>query len=842
MWYDKLKNKTDLKHNSLKFEVEADVVERLVLSNFLIDDTASPLDEALSVLGKFSYSDKATGKFKDLTLEKYVELVDSPLVLNNCAKMAQGRQLVRTGEWTEEQFHEWKTKLKKQLPVVLVCGRSKTGRRKAEDIVDALTGLLDVDNMKTDPRAFYEKYVRGREAVLRLLGAKVSSSGGGLQFWYVLPQGMDRQQGNAWLAEQLELGDNYDHCTHDVTRCSFVSPRSYHLYVSPWLFGEGSSVFSEVSETSEPSENSSNAEPLKTQPSTNTHTTINEQGQGGSLPQSLDDVPEDLTYRGIPYKAIIAEWWRRSKWRGEPDGEPVPRERNCRLQVLVSNLRTICDYNEELMRRIVPTYGLPEKEVSSMIHGHCALAEKDKPRGLSKKIMDIVRYLSKDNEAADTADLFDDADSRLPKDLVRRLPKSLRATLSMVPDNTAWPALASALSVLGALAGDVTFRHCDGIMCPLAIFTVVVGEQSSGKGRTVGRVVEQWLKPLRQADALVQQELDQYKEDMKQWEASQRKGDKRPMPEKPQGYLRVLHPTCSSTAILQALKAAMGHTLFMYAPELETVVKAEKAGAYAQKTDILRCGFNHEVHGQSYVSDQSVTGAAPVALNFVFTGTPGAFRRYFNDGNVEGGLGSRVIPVDMPDNAFSKLPRFKELTPQQAEDIEAAARMLLSCEGEVKVPKLNKAIGEWMEQVADHAIRIGDRVMAAARFRCAEIGARAGVIIQLLMGTRRESQVAIDVALLVAERTLKAQMKYFGETWRKQREQSQVPVYKKPTPTLYDQLPYEFTSTDVAAVRGCDRLDAAVRRNICDWVGAHMAKKIGPHTWRKTGSGEAATV
>lgn len=417
----------------------------------------------------------------------------------------------------------------------------------------------------------------------------------------------------------------------------------------------------------------------------------------------------------------------------------------------------------------------------------------------------------------------------IPKSIVARLPEAARITLSMGPTQDGYALLVSLLTIITTLGDRVWFRYIDGTRSYLGFFTIIVGEQASGKS-VIGRVVNQWMRHIKEADDAAYKAADKYKEDLRLWEKQQRKGAKQEPPKKPQQCIRMISPTCSNSALLQALKDAEGHCLFMFAPELETVVKNAKSGTWAEKWDIYKKAFEREEHSQTYVSAESVSGVAPVALNFLATGTPGAFQKFFSGDNIEGGLATRSCVAEMQENRYASIPHYKEISEAEAKVIDEAAERLMNLEGEVKVSRLTNAISEWVEQKRVEAMKDDDCVLDTFRKRAAKIGMRAGVAIHLLMGTKSEAKVAVDVALLVAERTLQTQMKYFG----KQIEQQQVIEYKKPLATLYDRLPEVFSADDVAKLKGRQKSDSTVRKAISRWVQAGLCKKIeGTETWLK---------
>ena len=91
-------------------------------------------------------------------------------------------------------------------------------------------------------------------------------------------------------------------------------------------------------------------------------------------------------FKGIPYSQIIKEWFERE------GGEPELGKRNASLYKLALRLRYITDFNEATLLRIMPSYGLTEEEMKSLIKSACgATRTSDLPSDLN----DLLKKLFK---------------------------------------------------------------------------------------------------------------------------------------------------------------------------------------------------------------------------------------------------------------------------------------------------------------------------------------------------------------------------------------------------------------------------------------------------------------
>ena len=157
------------------------------------------------------------------------QALDSPKVAKVCAEIEDALEKCRRGEITKEEYETMKGELKKKLPIFTFHATFKNGRRKNDDAVPSGLSIYDLDHIEY-PRAKWAE-IEGRKEELGILLAHISPSLEGLRLVFVMPNGMNLAQAQAWMAEQL--GDaQYDSCVKDYARCSFVVPREYVLFMN----------------------------------------------------------------------------------------------------------------------------------------------------------------------------------------------------------------------------------------------------------------------------------------------------------------------------------------------------------------------------------------------------------------------------------------------------------------------------------------------------------------------------------------------------------------------------------------------------------------------------------
>ena len=135
---------------------------------------------------------------------------------------------VPSGRNSKEDYETLKGALKKKLPILTFHATFKNGRRKNEDALPSGLSIYDLDHI-ANPRGRWLE-IEPRKEELGIVLAHITPSTEGLRLVFVMPQGMNLAEAQAWMASQLG-DDKYDACVKDYARCSFAVPREYVLFV-----------------------------------------------------------------------------------------------------------------------------------------------------------------------------------------------------------------------------------------------------------------------------------------------------------------------------------------------------------------------------------------------------------------------------------------------------------------------------------------------------------------------------------------------------------------------------------------------------------------------------------
>ena len=690
-----------------------------------------------------------------------------------------------------ERIENGEEELKNQLPVWTPhCAEFKNNHRSVDDALKPLKRLMFDFDEKGHTEEIKKILLEKSPYTVLLIEESVRR---GTHVLVELPDGVTPDEAQETM--KTITGFEPDKAVKDVARCIYMVPMGHTHYVHARLFEP------EVRDDSRKDE-------------------------GGGRKENTPEIqtrsfPDQ--FKGVPYSSIISEYWNRT------GGEPTTGERNKLLHQLAANLRAICENSQDWLLEIMPRYGLTLQEMRTIIHSAC----KEPTKG-SRMMDQIVSSLKGENFSEDIDEDEDKVQSSKFNVQSNKLPIGLKESLVGVPQNMQMPVLCSVLPIAGAYADQVEVEYCDGNTQHLGLMSIILGEQASGKS-VCKHAVDVWKRQFEEEDALARKREEEWKERKKARKANEK------APDDPHVLIRMTPVTVSCSTLLKRFKNANGHTLYSFGEELDTLRKTNGAGSWSSKYDIYRLAFDRGEWGQDYNSDQAESGVVRVAYNWSILGTYGAMRKCFKSDNIENGLSSRILVAEMPDNSFSKMPRFKKRTLEDEAKIQEAVTKLRSYSGFIDTPRLRRAIEQWVEEKRVEAAKDIDHVKDTYRKRAAVIGFRAGVIFHLLetssnaQGNRmRESKACIDFALMMAEYCLESQIKVFGNDLQNQYIDAESECRRYGANySVFDQLAPLFSIDDLRALKRDSCSEAAIRKIISRWHRDNWIERIDKMHWRK---------
>jgi len=553
------------------------------------------------------------------TQEEFERVLDSSEVAQICRRIACIPTAVHpTDNSTEEEKAAYRTfkdaiaPLKKKLPVLLPHAHFIDNHRSNRSGVSSPWVSSDFDGID-NPTEFWAKNIAPKADELRIVLAFVSPSGKGVKIISQLPEGMTRDKAQEWFAHEIGQTE-WDH-TFEYARCVYLVPRSMILLYKPeQLFAE-------------------NVDDFKVETQAKAVTVVEETKDE---PTSCD-YDETLKFGNLFYKDICERFWEE-----ELGHQPQIGERHASIIQWAYVATTICDNDRELLLKVTPRLGKPEREIVDIVDA--VLAYKDKnfsPFG--KNLKKLIRKMEaeldseSENEGITDEDIDDvlNAGTPLFPEMPKVLPEFIKLITSKVPACMK-PAVATQIfPALAAHLHQVQFRYINNELHEAGMLGVCVGEQSIGKGCV--------NEPINAINADLIEVSNRNKELARQWrkESSESENDDTGLlPENI--YFPLPLPNMTDAAFTDRLRRAEHNgdrTIFTKMDEIELLYQVNVGGSL--KPDRLIClAYDHAEYGQERVSSNAISDSAMMRWSWVASTTPINARVFFskNNGFLNGAL------------------------------------------------------------------------------------------------------------------------------------------------------------------------------------------------------------
>ena len=842
------------------------------------------------------------------TAALFREAVDSPQTARVCAEIADALEAVKRGELSREEFETLKADRKRLLPVLTPHATFTQGRRVNTDAVPSGLCMLDVDHLP-DARGFYEANVRGREEVLGILLAHITPSCEGLRLVFVLPDAaMELEAAQRWMAGRLGMKD-YDGAVKDLARCSFLVPRDYFLYLNEAeLFGEaaanssvaegsstaeGSSSTAENSSTASSSsatsssttegsstaenssvaassfstaENSSTTEGSSSAAASSSTTESSSSAAENSSAASglqaecapaesdsgqdaYDEVP---CFRGVPYSDIIQQWLMLT------GGEPVKGERNTRLHRLAYHLRYITDDDETLIKRILPRYGLGDREIDSLVHSACMAKFCSTPTEMKKAVQAAFALAAVQNSnsafAANSASSsFGNSspvgnaasignvvsspvgnaasapasapaasasasasavgggiggtmseDSLLPPPMPEQLPALIELLLRSTPE-VYRPAVAHAVfPALGAHLHRTTFRYIDNVCHEATLMNVLMAGTGAGKD-CISEPINRIMADIRERDAENLRREREWKEEVTSKGANK---DKR---RRPEGLvIQEIDADMTNPAFVMRTAEADGHFLYTKLNEIDQFDALKGSTRGQQQFQIMCLAFDPgNRYGQTRVGAASVTEKVCVRFNWNASTTILKGKRYFSRVLTDGPV-SRINFCTIPEREIgAEMPVYGSYGPEFDEELRPYIDCLCRASGEIDCPEAWRLALQLREECADCARLTQSRVYENLSFRALVIAWLKACVLYVASGCQWDPTFDAFVRWSL-QYDLWCKMEFFG-TAIQEANMAGDTLYAAARPgrrNLLSLLPPVFSLAEAVSMRVSQGLDA----------------------------------
>jgi len=723
----------------------------------------------------FGIGNNVRSKVRECTPELFHRALESRVVADVCAQIKDALEAVRRGEMSPEDFETLKGDLKKALIIFTFHATFKEGKRKNDDAIPSGLSIYDLDHIPNPLGKWQE--IEPRKEELGIVLAHITPSSEGLRLVFIIPQGMNLEQAQAWMARQL--GDaQYDACVKDFARCSFAVPREYVLFVDeeklfaptiPLVKGVGGCSIGQGEESTEPTPATSPLHP----------------SEGGSEDNHGVHDAFPTTFKGIPYATIIEEWFKQN------GGEPEMGERNSKLHRLASHLRYITDNNEEHLLQILPNYGLKEDEMKSLIHHACIAKFYGMPKTLKKLLADVEKAKKEEEE---NSELITQNSELLPPPMPVRLPPLIKLLVSKTP-KIYRPAVAHAVfPALAAHLWKTTFRYIDNVEHEATLMNVLMAGTGAGKN-CISEPINHILKDIRQRDRDNLQREKEWKKEM------QTKGANKDKRQRPEGLvIQEIDPDMTNAAFVQRLADAEERFLYARMNEIDQFDALKTSARSKAHFQIMCLAFDPgNVYGQTRVGTGSVSERVCIRFNWNASTTIHKGKSYFKSVLTDGPI-SRINFCTIPEQPIgSDMPIYGTYDAEFDEELRPyierlnKARGLIECRGARLLAKKLK------EENAEFARLSQSRVYENLSFRANVIAYLKAMVLFVAQGGVWD-KVTEDFIRWSLRYDMWCKMHFFGDEIEGVEYSFSSPKRRGPQ-NLLDLLPDIFTREEANLMR-----------------------------------------
>ena len=752
---------------------------------------------------KFGISNNIKSRVvRECTPELFHQAMRSELVAEVCAEIADGKEKCLRGELTHEEFDTLKAGLKKRLPVITPHATFRNGRRLNADAVPSGLSMYDVDHIP-DPRGYYDKNIRGREAQLGIVLAHITPSTEGLRLLFVIPAGMDLAAAQRWMSTQLGDG-NYDASVKDYARSSFVVPEGYVLYL------DEERLFAPAV------------------PPVGTHHGASDAAANAAADDAANTPKADApwyvpTFKGVPYSEIIQQWFRLA------GGEPVQGERNDKLHRLASHLRYIADNDEALLLQVMPRYGLSEEEMRGLIHSACSAKWYSMPRMLKEALENEERRMkNEESTAEDENSSFGGEADILHSSLPKRLPALIKLLVSRTPD-VYKPAVAHAVfPSLAAHLHKVRFRYIDNVEHEATLMNVLMAGTGAGKD-CISEPINRIMADIRRRDEDNLRREREWKNEVTSKGANK---DKR---QRPEGLIiQEIDADMTNPAFVMRMAEADGHFLYTKLNEIDQFDALKGTGRAGQQFQIMCLAFDPgNRYGQTRVGVQSVTEKVTIRFNWNASTTIQKGRRYFSKVLTDGPI-SRINFCTIPEREIgADMPVYGTYDAAFDEELRPYIENLVKAQGLIDCPQAYKLAKTLKEECADFARLSQSRVYENLSFRANVIAYLKACVLFVANGCRWDKTFEEFVRWSL-KYDLACKMEFFGDAIESAMNMPAPDPHKRGRRNLLTLLPDDFSFDQAVRVRQEAGLDAkGTSHMLSQWKLRGYITIITNHNYRK---------
>ena len=544
----------------------------------------------------------------------------------------------------------------------------------------------------------------------------------------------------------------------------------------------------------------------------------------------LSSLVSPLQFKGIPYEDIIRMYWQ------EMGGEPSMGERNTKLHQLAYHLRYICDFNADLLQKIMPTFGLNDKEMHDLIQSalkaprysysnvmNKVLAKMQLSDKEDSPLSSLVSPLKQDSPLSSLVSPLeaDDDPPAMPTDL----PPLVELLVSCSPEAYK-PAVAHGIfPPLATHLRDVRFRYIDNVEHEATLMCLLMAGSSAGKS-CLAMPIRYLMADIRKRDDdnLLREKL--WKKECTSLGANQDK------PPRPEGLIiQEIDPDITNPAFVQRMKEAEPSPLYACMNEVEQFDNLRSSRGSKAQFQIMCYAFDPgNRYGQTRVGVSSVTEKVCVRFNWNASTTINKGQRYFKSVANDGPLSRINVCTIPPAPIGDQMPVYGIYPDDYAQQLQPYLDNLCRAHGLLLIPEATRFAWRLVDRNAQISSLTQNPVFEHLSFRAAVIAWLKACVLYVAQGNQWDERIE-QFCQWSMDYDLWCKMRFFSQAIEEAMRNEVVTPWRKDN--LLNMLKDSFTKSDIKQllrINGCKSSPAKI---LYIWEHRHFIRQNDDGSYSK---------
>ena len=712
------------------------------------------------------------------TAKRFYRAADSEKTGRICAELEDALEQHRRGELTKEEYKDIKTAKKKGCKFYTPHAHFKNGyKRRDGGPQDSGKAVIDLDGCEHFEQ-LYEAHLKGHEKELGINMANISVSRTGGHILFDIPEGLTRQQAQAWMAAEILGGATYDKAVHERERAVYIPCRNYILYIDEELMFNDQLHPAKLSR--EVIEKYKNGVKGKVKEG------VKGKVKGGVKEEvKVDDTPSAEANDRIRF---IARGVMKEK-QLEASDFLLEGGRHTTVKIFLSGATQLLTKAETnaILAELMPQHWQDEN-IRQLVDDFYENYTKPSQRLL--RYQEQLFTQSQRMGESSTTEETQEAPPMMPE----QLPGLIRLLTSRTPDEYK-PAVAHAVfPPLATHLCNVQFRYTDNVDHEATLMNCLMASTGAGKG-CIDEPISHIMADIKLRDRENEKREAEWKKDC------QKKGANKDKLTRPEGLvIQIIDPDMTKPALVTRMDEAEGHFVYVKLNELDLFDQL-KGPTGKQHFQLMCLAFDPGAeYGQTRVGTQSVTARPRCRFNWNACTTILKGRRFFRNVLTDGPI-SRINFCTIPETEIgAEQPVYGHYDAEFDEQLRTYIDNLVCARGRIDCPQAFHLAKQLQQECAEFARLSQNETYWNLSHRACVIAWLKACVLYVANGMEWEQSIE-DFVRWSLRYDLWCKMQFFGEDIEKANYGDATRIGTRGPRNLLELLPDEFTLADVKRIR-----------------------------------------